>query len=78
MTHTVYLKILKDFCFIMFTCYLPRVNTLGTLVHECTNHKLLELVLLFIHFILFFEKLMYMYTWFKELQIFLEKSISFL
>lgn len=47
-------------------------------ISHCMNHKPLELVLLFIHFILFSKRLMYMYIQFKELQIFLEKSISFL
>lgn len=37
-------------------CYFPKVNTLGKLVHQCMNHKPLELVLLFIPFILFFFK----------------------
>lgn len=52
------------------------------MVHWCIsqsmNHKPLELVLIFIHFILFSKRLMYMYIQFKELQIFLEKSILFL
>lgn len=47
-------------------------------ISQCMNHKPLELLLLFIHFILFSKRLMYMYIQFKELQIFLEKSISFL
>lgn len=47
-------------------------------ISQCMNHKPLELVLLFIHFILFSKRLMYMYIQFKELQVFLEKSISFL
>lgn len=75
-THTVHLKILKQFCFIMFMCYLPRINILGMLV-QCMTHKPLELVFFFFYsFQVFLKVNVHIYTVQRTLDIFREINLS--